>query len=80
LSGAGGPGLAFPWREASAFCLGFLRWTPDAFWRATPREIAAALDAIAPRGEAPDRTALAALMAAFPDGRRDACDAPHQSP
>lgn len=47
--------------------LGVLRWTPDAFWRATPRELAAALR---PRAPAPPATRddLARLMRAFPDG------------
>ena len=69
MSGAGGPDApaAFPWQEASAFCLGLLRWPPDVFWRGSPREIAAALDAFAPRGAAPERADLAALMARFPD-------------
>ncbi len=52
-----------------AFGLGRLRWPPDAFWAATPREIAAALRAherASPDG-APARETLARLMAAFPD-------------
>jgi uncharacterized phage protein (TIGR02216 family) len=52
-----------------AFGLGRLRWTPDAFWAATPREIAAALRAheSGPSVVAPHRETLARLMAAFPD-------------
>lgn len=52
-----------------AFGLGRLAWPPDHFWAATPREIAAALRAHQewPRGSAPERPALAALMGAFPD-------------
>ncbi len=52
-----------------AFGLGRLRWTPAAFWAATPREIAAALRAHqhAPSANALRRETLARLMAAFPD-------------
>ncbi len=43
-----------------------LRLAPDAFWKMTPRELAMALGA--PAGApVPDRAALAALIAAFPD-------------
>lgn len=48
-----------------AFCLGRLRLAPAAFWALTPREIVALLPA--PTLGAPDRAALAALMAAHPD-------------
>lgn len=61
------PPAPFPWEEASAFCLGVLGWTPDTFWAATPRELAAALGPHTSR--APSRGDLAALMAAFPDTR-----------
>jgi uncharacterized phage protein (TIGR02216 family) len=52
-----------------AFGLGRLRWTPEAFWAATPREIAAALNAHQRAGSPgpTDRAALAALIAAHPD-------------
>lgn len=46
-----------------------LGWRPDAFWRATPAELACVLTAL--RGEAtapPDAAMLAALMEQFPDG------------
>ncbi len=49
--------------------LGRLRWEPESFWAATPRELAAAMRAWRP-GEpqaATQRTALVALMTAFPD-------------
>ncbi|MBX9907292.1 MAG: phage tail assembly chaperone [Beijerinckiaceae bacterium] len=52
-----------------AFGLGRLCWTPETFWAATPREIAAALRAherASPSG-APARETLSRLMAAFPD-------------
>ncbi len=45
--------------------LGRLRLSPDAFWRMTPRELAAAL--AAPSAPPMDRAALAALMRRFPD-------------
>ena len=47
---------------------GLLRLAPDAFWRMTPRELAAAVRALLP--PAPERLSrpdLAALMARFPD-------------
>ncbi|MCU4182235.1 phage tail assembly chaperone [Bosea sp. BH3] len=51
-----------------AFGLGRLRWPPEQFWAATPREIAAALHAHRPeQSGVADRAGLAALMAAFPD-------------
>ncbi|CAH1652791.1 conserved hypothetical protein [Hyphomicrobiales bacterium] len=51
-----------------AFGLGRLAWPPEQFWAATPREIAAALQAHrGARGIAVDRAALDALMAAYPD-------------
>ncbi len=51
-----------------AFALGRLGWSPDAFWRSTPREIAAAVTRLAPRADrAPGRAALEGLIARFPD-------------
>jgi uncharacterized phage protein (TIGR02216 family) len=51
-----------------ALGLGVLRWSPGAFWRATPRELAAALDGLLGRRPEPaGRDDLARLMAAFPD-------------
>lgn len=47
---------------------GLLRLSPDAFWRMTPRELAAAMSALLP--PPPDHLArgdLEALMARFPD-------------
>lgn len=45
-----------------------LGWRPDEFWRATPAELAAVLEALVPAAaEAPDRDELARLMAMFPD-------------
>ena len=54
-----------------AFGLGVLRLPPEAFWRATPREMAAAIAGVSPGHRetpgVPSRSRLAALMAAFPD-------------
>ena len=51
-----------------AFALGVLRWSPQEFWRATPRELAAAATGLrGPPVEAPSADDLAALMRAFPD-------------
>lgn len=62
----------FPWDEVMGFGLGVLRLSPDAFWAATPREIAAAHRGLAGRGAARplERGALERLMAAFPDGEQ----------
>ena len=50
------------------FGLGVLRLSSDAFWAMTPRELHAASRSLYGRGgEAADRAALDALMAAFPD-------------
>ncbi|MBI2720359.1 MAG: phage tail assembly chaperone [Rhizobiales bacterium] len=45
--------------------LGVLRLAPRDFWRATPREIAAAFAA---EPSAMERTSLEQLIARFPDG------------
>ncbi|MDJ1159025.1 phage tail assembly chaperone [Chelatococcus sp. SYSU_G07232] len=69
--GEGGAPRPFPWREVMAFGLGVLRLGPDAFWRLTPRELAAAVEGFAGPAAAPappGRAELAALMRAFPDG------------
>jgi uncharacterized phage protein (TIGR02216 family) len=51
-----------------AFGLGHLRWMPEAFWAASPREILAAIEAYhPPRAEAPSRMTLDGLMRAHPD-------------
>ena len=50
------------------FGLGVLQLSPDAFWRMTPRELAAAAEAVCgSRREPIDGTAFAALRARFPD-------------
>lgn len=58
----------FPWRAAMGFGLGVLRLAPDAFWRMTPRELAAAIAAVRGPVAAPlDRAGLDDLMQKFPD-------------
>lgn len=48
--------------------LGVVGWTPAAFWSATPRELAAAIEGRFGRtGRAVDRPTLDRLMAAYPD-------------
>lgn len=45
-----------------------LGWRPDEFWRATPAELAAVLEAIAgPGGDGVSGADLARLMERFPD-------------
>ena len=49
-----------------------LGWRPDEFWRATPAELSAVIEAMAGPAEAPaSRDDLARLMERFPDGRGD---------
>jgi uncharacterized phage protein (TIGR02216 family) len=52
-----------------AFGLGHLRWPPETFWAASPREIFAASEALrrVPAGEPPARGTLQALMRDHPD-------------
>lgn len=48
-----------------------LGWTPDAFWRATPAELAAVVTAASGGGGAlppPDAATLKRMREAFPDG------------
>jgi uncharacterized phage protein (TIGR02216 family) len=50
------------------FGFGVLRLAPDAFWRMTPRELAAAMEAVFGPLDAPlGRQGFAALRARFPD-------------
>jgi uncharacterized phage protein (TIGR02216 family) len=50
------------------FGLGTLRQSPDAFWRMTPRELAASMDSVFGVQATPfDRVSFAALQAQFPD-------------
>jgi uncharacterized phage protein (TIGR02216 family) len=70
----------FPWDEAMTFALCVLRWPPDAFWRATPRELLAALGGAAGQGAAPATAGdLARLMQAFPDSSPDMPRRPERS-
>ncbi|QCI80504.1 phage tail assembly chaperone [Hankyongella ginsenosidimutans] len=47
---------------------GPMGWPPARFWRATPLDLALALQGLTPRSPAPlTRTALATLMERFPD-------------
>lgn len=46
-----------------------LGWRPDEFWRATPAELGAVLEAMAgPEQAPPSRVDLERLMERFPDG------------
>lgn len=59
----------FPWRAVMAVGFGVMRLSPQAFWSMTPREFAAALDAVAGDAEeAPNRADLSDLMLLYPDG------------
>ena len=50
-----------------AFGLGWLRLPPADFWAMAPRELAAAMAAVAPPPSAPGRGVLDELMQRFPD-------------
>ena len=60
---------AFPWREAMQLGFGVLRLSSREFWGLTPRELAAAFEAVSgrPRSTAPARAALGEMMARYPD-------------
>ncbi|TMI99442.1 MAG: phage tail assembly chaperone [Alphaproteobacteria bacterium] len=50
------------------FGFGVLRLSPESFWRMTPRELAAAMEAVLGTREAAlDRASFAELSARFPD-------------
>jgi len=51
---------------------GVLRLSPAAFWAMTPRELAAAIEALSRGGRPLDRDGFAALMRRYPDDRRHA--------
>lgn len=61
---------AFPWEDAMMLGLGVLRWSPQEFWHATPRELMAAWDGLngGRRMEPAVSSDLRRLMEAFPDG------------
>jgi uncharacterized phage protein (TIGR02216 family) len=61
---------AFPWDQAMQVGFGVLRLSSKEFWGLTPRELAAAFEALSgARPQAPDRSRLTTLMERFPDGR-----------
>jgi uncharacterized phage protein (TIGR02216 family) len=65
----------FPWQGAMGFGLGVLRLSPDAFWRMTPRELAAAIVAVrGPIAVPLARADLEGLMQKFPDRATEAAD------
>jgi uncharacterized phage protein (TIGR02216 family) len=58
----------FPWRDAMQLGFGVLRLSSVEFWGLTPRELAAAFEALSgKRAGAPDRARLEVLIAAYPD-------------
>lgn len=60
--------VPFPWAMIMQFGLGTLRLPADIFWRTTPREMAAALNAFSGRRfSPPQRAEFEALMKRFPD-------------
>jgi uncharacterized phage protein (TIGR02216 family) len=60
----------FPWAEAMRFGFGVLKLSSREFWGLTPRELAAAFEALSgARPRAPERTRLNEMMERFPDGR-----------
>jgi uncharacterized phage protein (TIGR02216 family) len=55
-------------RRLAGLAGALLGWRPDEFWRATPAELAAVLQAMIPgEGEALSRSELGRLMERFPD-------------
>jgi uncharacterized phage protein (TIGR02216 family) len=61
---------AFPWSDAMRLGFGVLKLSSKEFWGLTPRELAAAFEAVSgPRTAPPDRSRLHKLMERFPDGR-----------
>jgi uncharacterized phage protein (TIGR02216 family) len=59
----------FPWDAVLHFAFRVLRWPPETVWRATPREIAAALRGLHGAAEPLGGAELAVLMNLYPDGR-----------
>lgn len=60
----------FPWNAAMQLGFGALRLSSREFWGLTPRELAAAFEAVSGRGRsaAPQRAALDEMMRKYPDG------------
>jgi hypothetical protein len=54
----------------AGFAGAFLGWSPDAFWAATPEELAVVVIALKGEGEAPppDSATIARMREADPDG------------
>lgn len=55
----------------AGFAGAVLRWSPGAFWRATPAELEAVVRALAGGGDdalPPDADVIAAMREAYPDG------------
>lgn len=62
----------FPWEAAMQVGFGVLKLSPDAFWRMTPRELAAAISALRGGADEPIRRArMDELMRRFPDREMD---------
>jgi uncharacterized phage protein (TIGR02216 family) len=59
----------FPWEDAMMLGLSVLRWSPDQFWRATPRELFVAWEGLngGRRLEPAISGDLRRMMEAFPD-------------
>jgi uncharacterized phage protein (TIGR02216 family) len=60
---------AFPWEDAMMLGLSVLRWSPDQFWRTTPRELLAAWEGLSGgrRMEPAVTSDLRRMLEAFPD-------------
>ena len=55
-------------RRLAGLAGALLGWTPDQFWKATPAELAAVLEALAPpTGETMSAAEVARLREIFPD-------------
>jgi uncharacterized phage protein (TIGR02216 family) len=59
----------FPWDDAMMLGLSVLRWSPDQFWRATPRELSAAWEGLSGGRRAQPALGrdLRRMMETFPD-------------
>jgi uncharacterized phage protein (TIGR02216 family) len=60
----------FPWEAAMQLGFGVLKLSSREFWGLTPRELAAAFEAVSgrERGQAPVRDRLDEMMRQYPDG------------
>jgi uncharacterized phage protein (TIGR02216 family) len=59
----------FPWEDAMMLGLSILRWSPDRFWCATPRELFAAWEGLSGGGRMEPALSrdIRRMMEAFPD-------------